>query len=148
MAGFDSITALDALKQIAASITTGKTDDELDLYIELATYQVSYGVFGDLYKPAIVYLAAHFIALDDRANSAGPGAGAGGAAGPLTGERAGQVQRNYGFQMAGSANGGTAMQAYGYDSTIWGQRFLMMRASRAGTKPLGTADLAAIGWLQ
>jgi hypothetical protein len=147
MAAFDNITALDALKTIASAITAGKTDAELNLYLEIALGMVSYSVFGDIFKPALVYLAAHFIALDDRANSAGAGAGAGGVAGPLTGERAGQVQRNYGFQMTGAGTGGTAGQAYGYDSTIYGQRYLLMRSSRATTKPLSTSDLSALGWL-
>jgi len=104
------------------------TNANADAMLTLAAKRLNPIVFqGDL-ELAVAYLAAHMLALSTRA--------AGGAAGvgPVTGERAGEVSRNYGMSNFGDKN--TML----YGSTIYGIEFLNIVRSRAGTKMFNTSD--------
>lgn len=133
MATLANTTALELLR-IVASEYAGETDDKLSMYIELAGQTVSATVFEPVYKQAVVYLAAHLLSMDDRANSSG---GGGGAAGPVIGERAGEVSLNYGFSASGAGSG---VGPDGLDSTVYGRRFLALRRAMSGNKPFSTGQ--------
>lgn len=125
------ITAVDLFKAIAPHLEPSPADDSLiNLYLDLAAQFVSANVFGPVYKTAVVYLAAHFKALDDGAQSSGSG---GGATGPLIAERAGEVSVNYGL----AAQGFGSVQD-GLDNTVFGQRFKNLRRTRVGGKLMST----------
>ncbi len=128
------ISAVELFKVVASELEPDPADDTIiELYIDLASETVDPTVFRKVYKQAVVYLAAHLKAMDDRA--AASGSVGGGAVGPITGERAGEVSINYGF--AGSS-GNFAGENEGLRSTHWGRRFVALRRSRQGVKPLST----------
>lgn len=123
------ISAVELFKVVAEELDPGD-DTVIELYLDLAGQTVSANVFRSVYKQAVVYLAAHLMALDGRAAASG---GGGGGVGPITGERAGEVSINYGY--SGTSGAGTAD---GLETTVYGKRFLALRRSRAGTKPFST----------
>lgn len=108
-----------------------ENDPNADGMLSLAAERLEPKVFGKQYELATSYLAAHMLALSRRAQSSGNG---GGGVGPVTGERAGEVSRNY-----GSVNFGGQDIAY-YGSTPYGLEFLNIRRARPGTKPFSTSE--------
>jgi len=104
-------------------------DPNADGMLTLAANRISPAVFGSQLELAVAYLAAHMLALSRRAEQSG---GGGGGVGPVTGERAGEVSRNY-----GSVNFGGQDLAY-YASTPYGLEYLNIRRGRAGTRMFAT----------
>lgn len=83
--------ALARLRLIAADLTSGFTDDELNEFITIAVEQLDVCVWGTLYTQAVANLTAHLISIYTvRANAA-----SGGASGPITMEIAGRVTLQY-----------------------------------------------------
>jgi len=114
---------LDTLKLIAPALAVAYDDTQLEAFIALATCFVSASVFGCAYSQALAFLAAHIATLSTM--------GASGAAGPVTGERAGEVSRNYAQPAFLPGN-------HDYALTAYGRRYLEIRNTRVGTKPLTT----------
>lgn len=124
-------TALEMFRYIAAEFSD-IGDPEVNFYFDLAGNTMATGPFGDTYRQALVYLAAHLMSLDKRAEDSG---GGGGGVGPLTGERAGEVSRNFGYSGGTSGN---AMDQSLYGTTVYGIRYLAIRRGRALTKAVST----------
>jgi hypothetical protein len=115
----DTLSIRDLLREVCPE-AQGATDQTLDIFIEMATLRLSASVFGDLYRPAVVYLAAHFYIMTQRRD---------GNAGAITFQRAGEVSEN---------RGGIAMDASGYNQTSYGNLYLELRRSRHKVKPMST----------
>jgi hypothetical protein len=107
------------LREVAPE-TQGAEDLTLDIFIEIATLRISPTVFGNLYRVAVAYLAAHFYVLSQER---------GGVAGPLTSARAGEVAESYGRLRDDPA---------GYNATTYGNLYLELRRSRYKVKPMST----------
>lgn len=113
------------IRDLFNAVAAGLASDPLaDTMIDIAATRINPGVFGRQYPLAVAYLAAHMLALSRRDEASG---GIGGV-GPLTGERAGEVSRNY-----GQVNFGGKDVAY-WGSTQYGLEFLNILRSRPGTK--------------
>lgn len=108
-----------------------ETDPNADGMLTIAANRLSPKVFGKQYELATAYLAAHLLAIARRAQTSGSG---GGGVGPVTGERAGEVSRNY-----GSINFGGKDLAY-WGSTPYGVEFLNIRNARPGTRGFTTYE--------
>lgn len=120
-------TALETLKRIAP-VFAPLGDAELGEWLALAEPSLDERVFGDSYTTALAYYTAAMLAV-----SGVPGGlqATSPAASPVTGERAGEVARQYG-QIQLPANGTEnwlRLSAYGL-------HYLAIRAQRVGTKPM------------
>lgn len=119
------------VRDLFNAVAAGLAADPLaDTMIEIAASRLNPAVFGRQYALATAYLAAHMLALSRRDEEAG---GVGGA-GPITGERAGEVSRNY-----GQVNFGGKDLAY-WGSTPHGVEFLNILRTRSATKMFTTSD--------
>lgn len=104
--------------RLVASEFSARPDSEVNDFIEMATERIDVAVFGDDYQQALAYLAAHMMAIADKNTGNSPG--------PVVSERAGEISRTYGYS-----------QAVGnYKATTYGQEFIAIRRSRAGTHVL------------
>jgi hypothetical protein len=125
-------TPLETLKRIAPAFAP-LGDAALNEWLADSLPSLDPLVFGDSYTVALAYYTAACIAT-----SGAPGGlqQFGPAASPIIGERAGEVARNYSQVMlpSGGADNWLRLSAYGL-------KYLEIRAQRAGTKPLTTADL-------
>lgn len=109
------------------SEASGYTDDELEALLEVATEFVSETVFLHRYETALAYFAGHLLVLGEPDFS-----GAAGAAGPITGERAGEVARQYGFSQTGRAADDSLFR------TKYGLMYKNVQKATARTKMLST----------
>lgn len=116
---------IDTVKFIAPTQTASLTDDQINTAIELAAARISACIWGDLYSQGVAYLAAHLLALRERASSGG-----GGAVGPVTQEMAGRVQISYAVPQGWDGDG--------LRSTPFGQDFLDLRRKLPGTRMFNT----------
>lgn len=123
-----SLTLRQTFDAIAPAYATHAGVDDM---LTLATQRVDLGVLGDQASLAVSYLAAHMLELAQRAANGTVGVG------PITGERAGQVSRNY----AQPNWSGTPLQYYG--STQYGVEYLNIIRATAGTKWASTGLRAA-----
>lgn len=87
-------------------------DARIQLFIDQSTLSVNTAVWGNKADFAIQYLTAHLLTVVNR--------GGGGAAGPITSEKVGDLQRSY-------ASGGAVAHELG--STGYGMEFLRLRRS-------------------
>jgi hypothetical protein len=83
------------------------SDARVSLFLGIASESVSSSVWGGLADPATAYLAAHMIAMADKA-------GASGAAGPVTSSRVGDLARSY-ADLSSSLDAELASTAYGVE---------------------------------
>lgn len=98
-------------------------DETVDLYVELATITAGDPCAWNStseYQVAVASLAAHNLIMEQVRD-------ADGAQGPITGERAGEVSRQYGF----NSNG---VREDGLNLTSPGRRYLDLLKGRANTK--------------
>ena len=138
---YSTITAVDLFKQVAPELVPSPADDTvIDLYLDLAAHHVAPGVFGDTYKAAVVYYAAHLASMASRGSASG---GSGGAVGPIIAERAGEVSVNYGFS---NNAGGAAASGTGLDNTAYGRMFIALRRTRVGQMPLSSSQQTGLKW--
>ena len=100
------MTVLEIFRLIALEFAS-VTGIDAQKYIDLVTSQVSSSCFGDDYKLAIAYLAAHTLALANRV---------GGESGSVTMKKEGELSFNF------SGNNGDLMQL-----TSYGQQFLALQ---------------------
>jgi hypothetical protein len=122
-----SLTGLDLLNVIFVTDAV-ISDATKELYIELAAEELGDPCpWGASYAQAVVYLAAHNLILDQVR-------GADGAPGPITGERAGEVSRQYGWNSNGAREDGL-------NETSPGRRFLALRAKLPSTKFSSTSRM-------
>lgn len=64
-----------------------ETDSRVDRFIDVAGLSVAEGPWGNMADTAKIYLTAHLLAMANRGQS--------GASGPVTGEKVGDLSRNY-----------------------------------------------------
>jgi hypothetical protein len=105
---------------------------DADVWISLAVLQMAPSVWGTVYQMAVCYLAAHMATLapldvDDAADAAG-------VAGPVTARSTGELSESYGATTAVSTGSRTAEEA-DLSTTVYGRRYLALRATRAGVGP-------------
>lgn len=135
----DDYTYLELLRAIAPRFA-GRTDDALNVFIDLAVARLNTSVWlasgVDMYKKGVVYLAAHLLTLTDRDDPTSSGFN-GGAVGPLTGRSTGQHSEQYGWP---GSTGGTPGQRY-FEQTGYGTTFWQLVRSLGAAKPLSSADL-------
>lgn len=112
------MTALEIFRAVAPEFAS-VSDSDVNTLLTLAAARLNPTVWGDLYTQATAYLAAHVRALAERT---------GGAAGPVTSRRAGEVSESYGF------SGGSSY----YAATSYGQQFDELRKSLPGGAPFVT----------
>lgn len=122
-----SLTGLDLLNAIL--VTDVVIPDEIkELYIELAVAELGCPTnWAPNYEIAYASLAAHNLIMDYVR-------GADGAPGPITGERAGEVSRQYGWNANGARDDGL-------NETGPGRKYLRLLAGRADTKFSSTSRL-------
>jgi hypothetical protein len=107
---------LDVINLVAPDVASSRSQSDLETAISLAEKRVSVGVWGDRYRQAVAYLAAHYLAVADKGNNPGP----------VTSEKAGSVSVSYGY----------SQQSSGLESTSYGQQFLELRDELPTTTPL------------
>lgn len=118
--------ALDYMKAFDPVGTAGKTDDELNVFVSIATTRLVYCVWKSLYTQGVALLALHLLHLSTvRAASAG-----GGAAGPLTMEIAGRVTLQYAKPGDWEKNS--------LALSPWGQEFQELTKKLAGRRMFNT----------
>jgi len=96
----------------------------IDTMITIATPLVPYAAWGEQTALGVTWMTCHLLQI-----AANGSAGGGGAAGPITADKAGDVSRSY-----GSAGGGGWADA-GLSETVYGRQFLQLRGSLAITGP-------------
>lgn len=116
---------IDTVKFLAPGVTSGLTDAEINIAIDLATTRLSACIWGKLYTQGVALLTAHILAIRNRGM-----AGNGGAVGPVTQEMAGRVQISYAVPQGWDGDG--------LKSTPFGQDFLDLRRKLAGTRMFNT----------
>lgn len=115
------MTILEAFRAIAPEFAA-KTDEQVNIKIELAKPHVSASRFGSLYEQAVAYYAAHLFAIDVLVQTGGS-TGAALIAGTLTGEREGDLQRQYAQYM-------NDKKPSPLDRTYYGQEFQVLAKKR------------------
>lgn len=127
------MAVLDTVKAIAPTQTASMTDDEINVFIELAVGRLGPCQWGNLYSQGVAYLAAHLLTITARG-----GAGGGtGASGPVQQEMAGRVMVSYANAASSSGSGSDL------GSTPYGQEFLALRRKLAALRPFSTGFTAA-----
>jgi hypothetical protein len=125
-------SALARLKLIAPTFTA-LGDPALTEWLTMARPSVGEAVFGASFVTAWAYYTAHLLATSGQVGGLQAG---GPVASPISGERAGEVSRNYAQ---------AAVNPVGVDNWLrlsaYGLHFLQLRAQQAGTKPLTSAPL-------
>lgn len=112
---------------VAPSLDDQLTDAQIDTYIDLALDRLSYSKWGDRYRQAVAFLAAHYAQLA-RNRDGQPGA--------IVSEKAGKVSRSY-------ANQGTSKRL---ETTSYGEQFVELRDELASLSPMVTrTDLPDYG---
>ena len=105
---------------------------DADTWISLAGLQMSATVWGNAYQMGVCYLAAHMATLspldeDDAADVARD-------AGPVTARSTGELSESYGASTAIATGSRTAEEA-DLSTTVYGRRYLALRATRSGVGP-------------
>lgn len=118
---------LDTFKLLVPE-TADYTDAQLESFLGIAGDYVSTTVFGEKYNEAISYLAGHFLILASTTGDA-PSVNA---AGPLIGERAGEVARQYGFSQQSRAKDDMLSR------TTYGNMYRFIQSSVVKTRMLAT----------
>lgn len=104
--------------------------------LEDAALQHNAAAFGAVYAIAMVYFAAHNIQLDPASGLSTGAAGGGATVGALLGVKDGDVSRTYANTTSSSSAGARSGTDADLSSTIYGQKYLRLRGSRAATFPL------------
>lgn len=121
-----------AVRDTFNTIAPGLATDPLaDAMIDIAAGLLEFTVWKDKYELGVAYLAAHMLTVARRSEESGPG---GGGSGPVTGERAGEVSRQYGL----ATIVGKDMAYYG--TTPFGLIFLNIQRMVPGTRMFSTAE--------
>jgi hypothetical protein len=104
------------------------------VFITLAASDLDSNYWGTIanYYKAQAYLAMHMMVKAGLSSSAGSGGSDGGAAGPVTSERAGKIARSYGKP---SISGGHAAADEDLASTKFGLMFIRLRDTNAHSGP-------------
>jgi hypothetical protein len=102
-------------------------DATVEVYLTLAVAAHNTTVWGNVYVFAMIYYAAHAMALDPTIGSAGGSA----TAGALTSQKDGDLSRGYGSAGSTASTLGDAWLA----RTTYGQQYLQLRGTRAKTGP-------------
>lgn len=115
-------------EEIFAAIAPGlASDPAANLFFGLAAGRLAVDVWGIYFSEGVAYLAAHMLTMRDRAFASG-----GGASGPTTSRKAGDLAESYGS--AGTfSNSDSALS-----QTTFGLMFLELR------RMLSTPDLAVV----
>jgi hypothetical protein len=108
-----------------ASVSNGT----VNAWLGIAIRRHSALAWGAVYGEAMLFYAAHFV---DRLPSSG-GAGSGGATGPLTSQRDGDLSRSY---AAPASSGSSSSSDDALATTEYGRAYLDLRDSRAATGPM------------
>lgn len=119
---FSGKPILDLFKEMVPE-TTGVPDELLETFITIATARNSPGVFGPLYRVAVIWFAAHLLLVSQTR---------GGMAGPLSGRRAGEVSENF----------GSVQNHIPFNDTSYGRLYKDLLDSRAASKPTSTSIVA------
>lgn len=108
-------------------------DATVDVFLDVAAQQHNAASFGATFQTAMIYFAAHLLAL---AYPAGVGSaiGAGAGAGAITSKKAGDLSVGYGAASGGVAGGVTLGDA-DLMTTAYGRRYLSIRNSRSARSP-------------
>lgn len=123
------MAVLDTVRAIAPVQTASLTDEQIEVFIELAQDRMHPTVWGTrLYPQGLAYLTAHLLTISQR----GAAGGGTGAAGPVKQEMAGRVMVSY--SDTASAGGGTHELA----QTPFGNEFLALRRKLPGVRPFTT----------
>lgn len=110
-------------------------DSRIALALELAAEQMgTSAIWGNVYDQAVAYLAAHLLTGWSPAAGSGSSSAAGGTAGPVTAESAGDVSRSYGSSVSGVA-GGVSLSDALLATTSHGRAFLGLRKGRSAGAP-------------
>lgn len=118
--GLNDLPILDLFKKLVPQ-TDGHSEEVLEILLELAVNQTSKKVFGTSYRPAVCYLAGHYLLLSIERR--------GGASGPITARRAGEVAENF---------GNVIPTADGLNQTSYGQLYLFIQRRRPRISPMST----------
>lgn len=118
----DVSAILDVFRVVAPELDDVLNNDVTAVIIFVAD-MVSKKKFGPYYVRAVAYLAAHFIKLQDMAESDGSDGGSLTADGGITMEKEGDLQRQYGASISGSSNDADIL----LKKTLYGRMFLTLR---------------------
>lgn len=84
-----------------------ESDDRVQMFLDDATIFVNERVWGTRCDLGVAYLAAHLLAINNR--------GSGGASGPVTSEKVGDLQRSYAAPTASNLDPTYASTTYGME---------------------------------
>lgn len=132
-ASFTDLSPEDFFRKVAPEMED-LTDTEIQIWLSVATAQLSSEAWGDLYRLGVTYLAAHFASFS--AEGGGQTVSVGG--GQVTFERAGEVARNYAIPSGGAASDVS-------DSTKYGKLFKELRKRLKTRLPITTSP--NIDWI-
>lgn len=118
----DVSAILDVFRVVAPELDDVLNNDVTAMIVFVAD-MVSKKKFGPYYVRAVAYLAAHFIKLQDMAESDGSNSGSLTADGGITMEKEGDLQRQYGASISGSSNDADIL----LKKTLYGRMFLTLR---------------------
>ena len=107
--------------RIIAPEFAGKTDEEIQFFIDIAVLSCDEIIWGDFYNPGVCYLTAHLLTRS---------ANGGSAAGPVQSEKVGDLSRTYAVSSGGNALG----------STAYGAEYLRLRSTLALSPVVADAD--------
>ena len=101
-------------------------DARVQIFLDDADLAMDSGIWGKYFDNGQAYLAAHYLAMADKTS----GGGSAGVSGPITGRTVDGVSVSYSSaQPVGGANSQTAGF---YNTTKYGQRYLVMMKNLGG----------------
>lgn len=127
-----SLTALAILKANSNPAIAGKTDDELNVAIQLARPEVSKAAYGGLYQQALAYLVAHDLVMEKQADANSTGAAAGQV---LVERQIGKRREKYSGSVGQGQGDVDPRSDEGLQGTSFGKKFMRLR------------NQVAVGWV-